>query len=56
MPSSSNDVTYLAPYTGSVSRILTGKLADVVSPEDFGAATDDALAVEAALASGRNVR
>ncbi|WP_372502511.1 hypothetical protein P7L66_14945 [Tistrella mobilis] len=59
MPTSSDDVTYLAPYLGGVSRTLTNKLAEYVTPEDFGAvgngSVDDTAALQAALNSGRDV-
>ncbi|GGB26337.1 hypothetical protein GCM10011505_04440 [Tistrella bauzanensis] len=59
MPTSSNDVTYVAPFTGGVSRILTTKLAEYVTPGDFGAvgdgSADDTAAVQAALDSGKDV-
>lgn len=59
MPTSSDDVTYFAPYLGGVSRTLTSKLAEYVTPEDFGAvgngSVDDTAAVQAALNSGRDV-
>ncbi|WP_372095387.1 hypothetical protein [Tistrella mobilis] len=59
MPTSSDDVTYLAPYLGGVSRTLTSKLAEYVTPEDFGAvgngSADDTAAVQAALDTGHHV-
>ena len=59
MPTSSNDVTYVAPFTGGVSRTLTTKLAEYVTPGDFGAvgdgSADDTAAVQAALDSGKDV-
>lgn len=52
-------MNYLAPFAGAVSRDMTAKLSDFVTPEDFGAVgdntVDDTLAVQAALDTGRNV-
>lgn len=54
-----SNATYLAPFTGAVSRGAISKLADWVSIKDFGAVgdgvTDDGPALTAAVATGRSV-
>lgn len=59
LPLSNTEVTYLAPFTGAVSRTQRSKDADVVSILDFGAVndgvTDDSAALTKALATGRSV-
>ncbi len=55
----SENITYLAPFTGSVSRTAEVKLSDWVSVKDFGAVGDDtandAAAIQLALNTGKSV-
>jgi hypothetical protein len=55
----SANLTYLAPFTSSVSRTGQAKFADTVSVKDFGAVgdvfTDDTAAFQAAVATGKRV-
>ena len=55
----SGNVTYVAPYTGSVSRTGNSKWADTVSVKDFGAVgngiDDDRAAIQAAIDTQKRV-
>lgn len=56
---SSANVTYVAPYTSSVSRTGQSKYSDIVCVKDFGAVgnttTDDTAAIQAAINTGKSV-
>ena len=56
---SSANVTYVAPYTGSVSRTANSKFSDTVSVKDFGAVgngiADDRAAIQAAIDTQKRV-
>lgn len=56
---SSANVTYLAPYTSSVTRTGQSKYSDIVCVKDFGAVgnttTDDTAAIQAAINTGKSV-
>jgi len=56
---SSANVSYVAPYTGSVSRTANSKFSDTVSVKDFGAVgngvADDRAAIQAAIDTQKRV-